>query len=226
MNDQFFEMDELENEDELLAFDHEDEAADYEFEFDAHEFGDAREQHEIELAAELLSVSDEQELDQFLSKLWRGARGILNTPAGQKLKGMLRKTASDAIPLAGQAIGGYFGGDKGAAFGGKVASAAGQLFGLELEGLSPEDRELQIARRYVRLASEALRRLASSSSGGDPMRIAQTAFIGAARRHAPGLASRMANGYGNGYGNGTRGRARARTGRWFRRGGKIVVLGL
>jgi hypothetical protein len=125
--------------------------------------------------------------------------------------------------MAGQAIGGYFGGDRGAAFGGKVAAAGGQLFGLELEGLSPEDRELQIARRYVRLAGEALRRLSNTPTGGNPIRAAESAFLGAARRHAPGLASRMSAGGGVGAGVG---KSRPRTGVWFRRGGKIVVQGL
>ncbi|HEX6641194.1 MAG TPA: hypothetical protein VF215_08770, partial [Thermoanaerobaculia bacterium] len=191
MNEQFFEMDETDQEEELLAFDHEDEAGDYE-----EELGGTQEEREIELAAELLGVSDEQELDEFFGKLLKGARSMLASPAGQKLKDLLRQTAKKALPMAGQAIGGYFGGDRGAAFGGKVAAAGGQLFGLELEGLSPEDRELQVARRYVRLAGEALRRLGSAPSGGSPTRIAETAFLGAARRHAPGLASRISAGVG------------------------------
>jgi len=215
MNDQFFEMDETDQEEELLAFDHEDEAGDYE-----EELGGTQEEREIELAAELLGVSDEQELDEFFSKLMSGARSMLASPAGQKLKALLRQTAKKALPMAGQAIGGYFGGDRGAAFGGKVAAAGGQLFGLELEGLSPEDRDLQIARRYVRLAGEALRRLSSTPSGGNPSRAAESAFLGAARRHAPGLASRMSTG-GGGASN-----PRSRTGRWVRKGRKIFVFGL
>jgi hypothetical protein len=217
MNDQFFEMDETDQEEELLAFDHEDEAGDPE-----EELSGTYEEREIELAAELLGVSDEQELDEFFGKLLKGARTMLASPAGQKLAGLLRKTAKKALPLAGQAIGGYFGGERGATFGGKVAAAGGQLFGLELEGLSPEDRELQVARRYVRLASEALRRLGKAPSGADPTRIAETAFLGAARRHAPGLGSRISGGYGGGSGYARR----PRTGRWVRRGGTIYVLGL
>jgi hypothetical protein len=215
MNDQFFEMDETDQEEELLAFDHEDEAGDYE-----EELGGTQEEREIELAAELLGVSDEQELDEFFSKLMSGARSMLASPAGQKLKALLRQTAKKALPMAGQAIGGYFGGDRGAAFGGKVAAAGGQLFGLELEGLSPEDRELQIARRYVRLAGEALRRLSSTPSRGNPTRAAEAAFFGAARRHAPGLASRLSAG-GSSVSN-----PRPRTGRWVRKGNKIFVRGL
>jgi hypothetical protein len=231
MNGQFFEMDETDNEGELLAFDHESEAGDYEAEFDANEFGDGtREEREIELAAELLSVSDEQELDQFLGRIMRGARGVLNTPAGQKLKGLLRRTARRALPIAAQAIGSYIGGDRGAAFGGQVGSAGAQLLGLETEGLSPEDRELNIARGIVRLAGDAAQKLGSApglaSSSSDPMQAAQSALLAAARRHAPGLASRMTNG-----GTGTNKRrsnnpTSVSGGRWIRRGGKIVVLGI
>jgi hypothetical protein len=225
MNDQFFEMDETDNEEELLAFDHEDEAGDYESEFDAGEFGGTNEDREIELAAELLSVSDEQELDQFLGKIMRGARGILNTAAGKKLKDLLRKTAGKALPLAGQAIGGYFGGDRGATFGGQVASAGGQLFGLETEGLSPEDRELQVARQFVRLAGDAAQKLSDAPSGGNPASAAQNALLAAARRHAPGLASRMRDGASTSGGGPGNSRSED-SGRWIRRGGKIVVLGV
>jgi hypothetical protein len=219
MNDQFFEMDETDNEEELLAFDHEDESGDYEDEFDAQEFGGSRDDREMELAAELLSVSDEQELDELFGKIMRGARGILNTAAGQKLKDLLRSTARKALPLAGSAIGGYFGGDRGAAFGGKVASAGGQLFGLETEGLSPEDRELQVARQFIRLAGAAMQKLSESPSGSNPSSAAQNALLAAAGRHAPGLASRMRGVVG------ARDFGSKESGRWIRRGGKIVVLG-
>jgi hypothetical protein len=218
MNDQFFEMDETDQEEELLAFDHEDEAGDQES-----ELGITAEDREIELAAELLGVSDEQELNEFFGNLLKGARSMLASPAGQKLKALLRQTAKSALAPAGEAIGGYFGGERGAAFGGKVAAAGGQLFGLELEGLSPEDRELQIARRYVRLASEALRRLSNAPSG-NPTRVAETAFFGAARRHAPGIAARLNGGYG--YNSASRPSSRPLTGRWIRKTGKIYVLGL
>jgi hypothetical protein len=219
MNDQFFEMDETDNEEELLEFDHEDEGGDYEGEFDAGEFGGSQDDREIELAAELLSVSDEQELDQFLGKIMRGARGVLNTAAGKKLKDLLLKTAGKALPRAGQAIGGFFGGDRGAALGGQVASAGGRLFGLETEGLSPEDRELQIARQFVRLVEEAAQRLSDAPSGGSPETVARNAFLAAARHHAPGVASLMRGG--------SAANPRSQdSGRWIRRHGKIVVLGV
>ena len=88
MNDQFFEMDETDNEEELLAFDHEDEGGDYEGEFDAGEYGGSRDDREIELAAELLSVSDEQELDQFPMPSQRTMEGhVIETPPQGRQEG-------------------------------------------------------------------------------------------------------------------------------------------
>ena len=56
-------------------------------------------------------------------------------------------------PSAGRALGTFVGGPVSGMIGGKLASAAGRMFGLELEGLSVEDREFEVARRLVRFAS-------------------------------------------------------------------------
>ena len=45
---------------------------------------------------------------------------------------------------------------------GKLASGATKLFGLELEGMSPEDQEFEVARRFVRLAASQRRMLKNS----------------------------------------------------------------
>jgi uncharacterized protein (DUF697 family) len=194
------------------------------FELDELESGDDR---EIELAAELLSVSNERELDQFLGgflrKIGRTAQGIINTPAGQQLKGLLRKTAKKALPLAGKAVGGYIGGSKGADVGGYLGNAAGRLFNLELEGMSPEDQEFEVARRFVRLADDAAQRVASAPQNGNPRQIATSALVAAARKHAPGLVPR-GNGNGNGGASVTAVRQRPGAGRWVRRGRGIVLV--
>lgn len=209
--------------DEAFESDYEYEAI-FETESSDHEQG---EDVEIELAAELLSVSGEEELDQFLGKLMRraagAARGILGTQAGQQLKGLLRKTASRALPLAGRAIGGYFGGSKGGDFGATVATQAGQMFGLELEGMSGEDQEFEVARRIVRLASDATQRIAAAPSSANPRQAAVSALSAAATRHAPGLVrpgGRRRGGPVTVIGAG------ATTGTWIRRGTKIVLLGV
>ena len=107
--------------------------------------------------------------------------------------------------------GNYFGGPAGGAIGGKLASAVGRIFGLELEGMSGEDQEFEVARRFVRLAASAAQKAAA----------ARSAVAAAARRHAPGLLSPSVGGtLSTAYGGG-----RARWGRWVRRGRKIIVLG-
>jgi len=212
-----------------------------EFEFEgAEEFqqeGDQEspleEVEEMELAAELLEVSDEQELDQFLGKLIgkvagaaRGlagaAGGFLRSPTGQALGGLLKSTAKKALPVIGRGVGTYFGGAKGGTVGSTLGKAAGKMFGLELEGLSGEDQEFEVARQFVRLATSATQKAAQS--GSRTPQAARGALASAARQHAPGLLSpsRLGGGgisatYGGGHG---------RSGRWIRRGRKLIVLGV
>lgn len=221
---------ELEGETELLDSEEQEWAQELdeqeldEQELDEQEFegGD----QELELADELLTVSNEQELDQFVGKLFRriggAAKGLLATPAGQQLKGMLRGALRQAVPRAGRAIGTYLGGAGGGDLGADVAKQAGQLFGLELEGLSAEDQELEVARRAVRFSAGAVRQLARSPRGSNPRSAAAYAMTRSARRYAPGMLSRR-----------RRGRARpsvrfgpSSSGRWIRRNGQIVLLDL
>ena len=218
--------------DELFESDYEGEAvldeqeADFETEFDQES------DVEIELAAELLSVSGEEELDEFFSKLFKriggAARKVIATPQGQQLKALLRNTASQALPLAGGAIGGAFGGDRGANVGGALGTAAAKWFGLEMEGMSGEDQELEVARRVVRLAADATKQLAAAPRTGDPKQAAMKAFGAAASRHAPGLMRRIpGRGRGpsigrSGYDSGER----RDHGVWVRRGRKVVLYGI
>ena len=98
------------------------------------------------------------------------------------LKGVLKK----ALPIAGGVAGTFFGGPVGATIGSKLGSMAGNLFEMELEGLSQEDREFEAAKQFVRFASEAVKN-ASSAPGGNPVAIARSAIAAAAQNHAPGL---------------------------------------
>ena len=145
---------------------------------------------EMELATELLGVSNEAELEQFLSGFLSRALGaassFMRSPAGQQITGLLKSAAKQVLPKIGGAVGGYFGGDTGAQIGGKLAAGAGQLLGLELEGLSGEDREFEVARQYVRFAQDAVSRAARD---GATALDARNALRSAARAHAPGLFS-------------------------------------
>ena len=161
----------------------------------------AAEIQEMELASSLLEVTSEQELDRFLGNLISSATktigSIARSPVGQALGGILKQAARKALPIAGQALGSYIGGPAGGKIGGRLASAAGQAFGLELEGLSNEDREFETAKQYVRFANDAARKAATQvrhhQHRSRPLtpaaasQIARSAVVRAAKQHAPGL---------------------------------------
>lgn len=196
---------------------------------------------EMELAAALLEVQDEAELEEFLGKLikraGRAAGKFVRSPIGKALGGALKKVARTALPIAGAALGNLALPGVGGVIGGKLASAAGRMFGLELEGMSVQDQEFEIARRFVRLSGDAARRAALMPSQGPPPKIAKDAILAAATKHAPGLLGRSVRprrqaGYGSA--QSARGRAdrghriargepMAHRGTWVRRGGSIVM---
>lgn len=206
------------------------------FEFDETEsapYGEAEsvfgESDEIDLASELLGVNTEAELDQFLGDVIRRAAQAVSSrippQAGRAIGGLLKGAVRRALPGIGSALGGYLGGASGARFGRQSAAAAGRLFGLELEGLSGEDQELEVARRFVRFSGEAVRRLAKTPEGRDVLGAARKAIIAAAQKHAPGLLRAQAPATTPPPSIRTMPGA-AQSGRWMRRGNKIVLIGL
>lgn len=215
-----YEMGEFEDEfEDEYEDEYEDEfefSGDYEFE------GVFDEGEEMELAAELLSISDEYEMEQFIGSLIKKAgrkiRKFAKSSTGKALGGMLKKLAKKALPIAGRAAGTFFGGPVGGAIGGKLASAAGKAFGLELEGLSPEDQEFEVAKRFVRFAGEAAKKAAMAPRSAPAQKVAAVAVKAAAKKHAPGLLRPGA------LGRPTSGRKPG--GRWIRRGRKIILLGV
>src|SRR4051794_29666745 len=92
-----------------------------------------RSAEEIALASELLDIRSAGELEQFLSGLLRrigGAnRAFARSGTGRKLAGILAQVGSQAVPM----LGGLPGTDS--------DDPAPNPLGLELEGLSAEDRE-------------------------------------------------------------------------------------
>jgi hypothetical protein len=199
--------------------------ADYEGEGELEYQGEGpfQEEEEIQLAAELLEIADEAELDQFLGKLIskasKAARGFLRSSAGRALGGVLKGAAKAALPIAGGALGTFIGGPAGTAIGSTLASKAGQMFGLELEGLSGEDQEFQVARQFVKFAGDAAKRAAGQLGRGNPQAIAANAAAAAARSFAPGLL----RGETGPMMPGTNG---SQSGRWVRRGRTIVLYGV
>lgn len=210
------------------------------------------EAQEAELANELLSVSNEAELEQFLGNFLKKAASVagqaIRSPVGQAIGGVLKGVAKKALPLAGGALGAYFGGPLGAKIGSGLASAAGNALGLEAESMEGEEREYEGAKQFVRLAADTVNR-AAAARGGDPRAVAQAAAMAAARQFAPGL---LGNGGGQngaggqggqgsqgsqgGWGKGAQGgqggwgqnasSGGAQSGRWARQGRKIILYGV
>jgi hypothetical protein len=173
---------------------------------------------EMQLATELLGVSSEEELEGFLSGLITKGAGaassFLKSPAGQQLGGLLKAAARKALPQVGKAIGGRLAGATGAKAGRQIAAQAGRLFGLELEGLSNEDSEFEVARQFVRFARDASSRLAAGSGTAAE---ARKAYVDSARTHAPGLVwpGLSVPGHIGGF---------PASGRWIRRGRVITLM--
>ncbi len=209
---------------------------------------------EMELAAELLEITNEYELEQFLGKLIKGVGravgGVIKSPIGQALGGVLKNVAKTALPVVGGALGSMVAPGIGTALGSKLGSFAGSLFEVEVESMEREQAEFEVARRVVRLSAAAARNAALAPPTAQPQRVVRTAVTQAARRHAPGLirgrvpgiaggpsgAPGYAPGYGQPpdtwgeptYGNDgpTFASTRPRAGRWIRRGRKIVLYGV
>lgn len=199
------------------------------------------EAEEMELAAELLNVSNEQELDQFLGGLFKTATRALGTagraignfarsPAGRQIGGLVKNAAKSALPRLGQmggmALGNLIapgvGGAIGGQLGSQIAPAIGSMFGLELEGLSQEDQEFEIARQIVRFGGAALSNAAEAPPNTPPQQAARQAAIAAAQQYAPGLLNPNAGGQQQGKG----GCNHASSGQWIRKGNKIVLYGV
>jgi hypothetical protein len=185
-------------------------------------FGEA---DEMEFAASLLEVKDAAELDRFLGNLIRSAGravgGFVSSPVGQALGGILKRAARQALPVVGRAIGGHLGGVRGADMGARAAQAAGRYFGLELEGLSPEDQEFEAAKGFVRFAGEAVKNAAGAATSTPPQAVAQAAAVQAARCYAPGLLGNIPS---LASADQDARPIPSRGGRWVRRGRSIVVV--
>jgi hypothetical protein len=195
---------------------------------------------EMELASNLLAARDEREMDQellkSLGKAFKKIGSVLRTPEGMALRVALKGVAKTVLPMAGGVLGNLAVPGVGGAIGSQLGPLAAKAFGLELEGMSPQDQELEIARRFIRLTGAAAREVADNPNGGPPIDAAKTAVFNAARTHAPGLVGGAGpNGNGGGYyGRRYRRRrpmgavrgGRRMSGRWVRRGRRIILLGI
>lgn len=199
------------------------------FEFDqegegewGQEGGYLSEQDEMDLANELLNVSSEEELDQFLGSVIRKVGSLagkaIRSPIGRAIGGALKGVAKKALPLAGGAIGGYFGGPLGAKIGSGLAKAAGSAIGLE--GEMGEEAEYEGARTFVRMAADTVQKAAQAGGRGDPRQLAQRAVVAAVRQHAPGLLGKA-----GAMQQGGQRTSQRQSGRWIRQGNRIILQG-
>ena len=177
--------------------------------FDEHE--------EIELTIALLEVKDEEELEAFLGdlirKVGKAVGQVVKATTGGAVGNVLKKVIHTALPVGGALLGGWVGGPLGAQLGKTLAATAGKSLGLELEGLSSEDREFAAARQFVRFAGETARN-ALGADPSDPIGAARNAMTSAGQIHAPGLVERAQ----------APRPTRRWTGRWARRNRNIIVF--
>lgn len=223
-------------------------------EYESESESDNQESLESELAMELLTLNSEEELDQFLGKLARsvvrGASKFIKSPIGRALGGALKSVAKTALPMVGGAIGSFVAPGIGTAIGSKLGSMAGGLLEAEeAEAMGEAEAEEEAARRYVRFARASFRNAARTPVSVPPLAAARAATTSAARMYAPSLLRRRRS-YADaqrGYRPGPRtwgapyagavwgapqdswdaqSNSGADEGRWVRRGGRVILLGL
>jgi hypothetical protein len=180
------------------------------------------EAEEMELAIELLEVTSEAELEEFLGKLvkkaWRGIKTV-----GSKV---LRPLVKTVLPIAATAAGTFFGGPAGGAIAGKLGSLVSKALEAETAGVSPQDRDVEKNRQFVRMAGTAARAAALAPPGANPVAVAQRVLANAAQR-------KLTVGAAGASPAAPRSRCRCgqpwnctcgQSGRWVRRGRNIVII--
>ena len=202
-------------------------------EYDYESGNSLSEEEEAEFAFELLEVSNDQEMDEFFKKFFRKIKRGINKIAPGALNAIgkgLKKVAKTALPIAGGLAGSFFGGPLGKSLGTKAGSMISNLFEIEMEGLSPEDQEFEVAKRVVRFGDAATRNTLKLAQRMPLDQATQIGFKQAAASHAPGMLKqipvrdhRTRAGVKPSHG---RGGPITASGRWVRKGNRIILLGL
>jgi hypothetical protein len=210
------------------------------------------EAEEMELAMELLGVSNEDEMEQFLGKMFRGiGRGLkkvgrfVGRKVLPKIGGVLKGLAKKALPFVGGALGSLIPiPGVGTALGSALGSAVSKALEMEFGELESEEAELEVARRVVRIAATAAQKASGAPPEANPDAVVRNALLAAVRAHVPTFAANEAElmaeaeaemayegegeyedeGEYEGEGEGEVGAASS--GRWMRRGRQIVLHGV
>ncbi|MEG0883521.1 MAG: hypothetical protein RSH52_19995, partial [Janthinobacterium sp.] len=133
-------------------------------------------QHEDELvlAAQLLEVQGPQGFDAFLARQLDATvagRQLRGTPLERPLRRLLGQALAPMLPLHGGSAQ-------------ALKQRAARIFGMELEGLSPEDKEFELARHVVHLIDAVHAELARQGGTGRqaaPAARVETALLRVAR---------------------------------------------
>jgi hypothetical protein len=143
----------------------------------------------IEDASALLDVTNETELREYLGGLVADvvgrSGGRLSASTGRALVDGLVKTAEQTVPTLSIVL--EVGMVPVSPRGASPAAMAARVYGLELEGMSAEDRDYEIARQFVRFAQAATTEAAHPQAALPDAPAVNAAFAAAAREFAPGL---------------------------------------
>lgn len=146
--------------------------------------GPARELDHAAAATALLEASGPAALPAVLARLLqraaRAAGGTIDRALERELIGLLQRAARVALPepCAFASPGG-------------CAARASRFFGIELEGLSPEDQEFESARRFIQLVHAVAGQALRAPSRLRPAFAARLVAARAARRFAPGWSAAL-----------------------------------
>jgi hypothetical protein len=88
--------------------------------------------------------------------------------------------------------------------------------------MNQEDREFEVARRFVKFGGATVRKATQTPVGTNPVSVARQAATVAAQTILPGLLG----GVGAAPDSSTCSCGSGRSGRWYRRGSKIILVGL
>ena len=172
---------------------------------------------EIDLASRLLEAQNEAHLGTVIEDAIRSAATALGAnlnPAAMKEIASVHKTAIRQLLPSAKANGNFPRHDSiGAHLGQSLSSSAEQVLGLELEGLSHEDREFEAVKQFLRFLGETVKNVTEDADARNtPDRVLRAAKEAAAL-YAPGL---FADSFSSGN----------RSGRWIACENRIILLGV
>lgn len=179
----------------------------------------------IDLAQELMNVTSEAELEEFLGglfkKIKRGIRAVGRAAlpiAGNFLKRHGASLLKRALPLVGSAVGSIVPG-AGTLAGGALGGALSQLMPGETSYESDYEAKLDLSKRLVQTVANAAAQTAKDPSA------AYDASAAAKRALAAQVQATLPPAVRQALRTGGRHHRRPSSGRWIRQGNQIIILG-